>query len=167
MFGALLVTIAAVVAAPPANTSGQVEECLSRVKEVHGGAGPWAVAGYRIGEHALKTLGLPRHSFKLSVIHRAPAQVQYSCVADGVQAATGASPGKLNLKIEDVPVAQLSTIVEDRTTGRRLTFHLKDDLTRSICDLPFENLEREGRRIATLPDTALFTVTETKIPTSK
>jgi uncharacterized GH25 family protein len=42
-------------------------ECLARVRDVHGGAGPWAVAGYRIGQRALKELGLPRQSFALSV----------------------------------------------------------------------------------------------------
>ncbi len=69
-----------------------VAACLARVKEVHGAAGPWAVTGYRIGERALKELGLARHSHELMVIHRCPAEVQFSCIADGVQAATGAAP---------------------------------------------------------------------------
>ncbi len=42
-----------------------VAACLARVKEVHGAAGPWAVVGYRIGERALKELGLARHSHAL------------------------------------------------------------------------------------------------------
>src|SRR3954447_14031898 len=77
---------------PDANRSST---CLARVREIHGASGPWAVVGYRMGERALKDLGLHRHSFSLMVVHRCPAQVQYSCVADGLQAATGASPGKL------------------------------------------------------------------------
>src|SRR4051794_23181590 len=122
MLAAILVSVA-VCSAGPSDQAGRAEsECLARVKEVHGAAGPWAVAGYRIGERALKDLALPRHSFQLSVIHRAPAQVQYSCVADGLQAATGASPGKLNLKLEEVAVERLCTTIEDRKTGRKLTF---------------------------------------------
>ena len=89
---------------PEAAFGPAVAACLARVKEVHGAAGPWAVAGYRIGERALKELGLPRHSHKLEVVHRCPMQVQYSCMADGLSAATGASPGKLNLRLEESPV---------------------------------------------------------------
>ncbi|WP_375760821.1 FmdE family protein [Corallococcus exercitus] len=58
-------------ATPPAEPGA-----LERVALVHGGAGPWAVAGYRMGEHALQQLGLPRGSFKLEVIHHSPANVQ-------------------------------------------------------------------------------------------
>lgn len=136
------------------------DECLARVKEVHGAAGPWAVAGYRIGERALKELGLPRHSFSLLAIHRAPAEVQYSCIADGLQASTGVSPGKLNLKVEVVSAGRLSTSVEDRKSGRKLTFTLRPEFARSIRDLPSERLEAEGRRVAALPDGDIFTVVE-------
>jgi formylmethanofuran dehydrogenase subunit E len=135
-------------------------ECLARVREVHGATGPWAVAGYRIGARALKDLGLRRHSFSVRVVHRCPPQVQYSCVADGVQAATGASPGKLNLKVEDAPADRLSTVVEDRANGRRLTFTLRPDFARSIRDLPMDRLEAEGARVARLPDDAIFRIEE-------
>jgi hypothetical protein len=141
-----------------------VADCLERVAAVHGAAGPWAVVGYRIGERARKDLDLPRHSFDLFVVHRAPAEVQFSCVVDGLQASTGASLGKLNLKFEEQPrkaadvVPALSTVVEDRKSHRRLTFTLKPDLARSILDLPFGRLAAEGRRVAALPDDAIFEV---------
>jgi hypothetical protein len=143
------------------------DECLARVSDVHGAAGPWAVAGYRIGERALKELGLPRHSFRLLVVHRSPAEVQYSCVADGLQAATGASPGKLNLKLEEATPDRLSTAVTDRETGRTLTFTLRPEFVRSVLNLPHDRLEDEGRRVAALPDGAIFTVSETKPPGRK
>ena len=144
-----------------------LDESLARIREVHGGTGPWAVAGYRIGERALKELGVARHSFALVVVHRAPAEVQYSCVADGLMAATGASPGKLNLKVEEVSVERLSTTVEDRQSGRRLTFTLRPELVRSIRNLPEERLEAEGRRVIALPDDAIFVVNEEKVPSGK
>jgi formylmethanofuran dehydrogenase subunit E len=138
-----------------------VAACLARVKEVHGAAGPWAVAGYRIGERALKDLGLPRQSHALDVVHRCPAEVQYSCIADGVQAATGASPGKLNLRIEPASREDLRTVIRDKKSGRTLTFTIKPDFARSITDRPFEQLEAEGRRVATLPDDVIFEVVAT------
>jgi formylmethanofuran dehydrogenase subunit E len=138
-----------------------IAACLARVKEVHGATGPWAVAGYRIGERALKELGLPRQSHELEVIHRSPAEVQYSCIADGVQAATGASPGKLNLRIEQGSREELRTVIRDKQSGRSLTFTLKPEFARSVADLPMERLEGEGRRVAAMPDDAIFQVIAT------
>jgi formylmethanofuran dehydrogenase subunit E len=139
-----------------------VAACLARVKEVHGEAGPWAVTGYRIGERALKELGLARHSHELMVIHYCPAEVQFSCIADGVQAATGASPGKLNLRVETAPPDALRTEVRNRKSGQSVTFILKPEFSKSISNLSSERLGIEGRRVAELPDDAIFSVTERK-----
>jgi hypothetical protein len=147
---------------PEAAYGPAVAACLARVKETHGAAGPWVVAGYRIGERALKDLGMRRHSHELEVVHHCPMQVQFSCMADGLSAATGASPGKLNLRIEETPASGLKTMVKDREHGRILTFTLNPDFVRSVTDLPFERLEAEGRRVASLPDDAIFSVSETK-----
>lgn len=163
----LLVSILALAADGPAAPPSAEAECLARVKEIHGAAGAWAVAGYRIGDRALKDLGLPRHSFSLMVVHRSPAQIQYSCIADGLQAATGASAGKLNLKVEEAPVEKLSTTIEDRKTGRRLTFTLRPEFIRSIKDLPPGRAIEAGKRVASLPDDQIFVVTETKPASDK
>src|SRR5262245_60753257 len=68
-----------------------VDADLAEVARIHGGSGPWAVAGFRMGRHALKKLGLEKHSFDLEVVHHSPQKVQFSCMADGAAAATGAS----------------------------------------------------------------------------
>ncbi len=142
-----------------ATLSPRIKECLARVADVHGAAGPWAVVGYRIGERALKELGLERFSFDISVEHHCPQQVQYSCVADGVQAATGASPGKLNLKVfeESTPEA-LRTIVVNRKTKEKLTFTIKPEFAKTIRDLPYDHLKAEGERVAQLPDDDIFRI---------
>src|SRR3954453_8049413 len=98
--GLELVAVATGLGPGPAEDA-KIQERLERVRDYHGAAGPWAVVGYRIGERALQELGLPRQSHSLLVVHRCPTQVQYSCLADGLQAATGASPGKLNLRVEE------------------------------------------------------------------
>jgi formylmethanofuran dehydrogenase subunit E len=147
---------------PEAAFGPAVAACLARVKEAHGAAGPWAVAGYRIGERALKDLGLPRHSHDLEVVHHCPLLVQYSCMADGLSAATGASQGKLNLRIEETALSGLQTVIRDRERGRSLTFTLKPEFVRSISDLRGDRLESEGRRVASLPDEAIFSVSESK-----
>jgi formylmethanofuran dehydrogenase subunit E len=129
---------------------------------LHGATGPWAVAGYRIGERALKELGLPRQSHELEVIHHSPAEVQYSCIADGVQAATGASPGKLNLRMELATREGLCTVIRDKQSGRSFTFTLRPEFARSMSNLPMERLEGEGRRVAAMPDDGIFQIVPTK-----
>jgi hypothetical protein len=48
-----------------AQRSERPTTALAAVAFVHGGAGPWAVAGYRMGQAALARLGLSRQSFDL------------------------------------------------------------------------------------------------------
>ena len=93
--------------------------------------------------------------------------MQYSCIADGLMAATGASPGKLNLVVDVVPLDRLATTVEDRRSGRRLSFTLRPEFARSIRDVPMERLEGEAIRVIDLPDDAIFWMTEVKAPGEK
>jgi formylmethanofuran dehydrogenase subunit E len=86
--------------------------------------------------------------------------VQYSCIADGLQAATGASPGKLNLRIEAAPAAAMKTVIRDQKSGRVLTFTVKREFIRSVMNLPHERLEAEGRRVAGLRDDEIFSLAE-------
>jgi hypothetical protein len=81
-------------------------------------------------------------------------------VADGLQAATGASPGKLNLRVEEAAEDAMRTVIRDEKSGRVLTFTLKPEFVRSVADLPQDRLEAVGRRVAGLADAEIFTVTE-------
>jgi formylmethanofuran dehydrogenase subunit E len=135
-----------------------VEAALKEVAAIHGAAGVFAVAGYRMGERALRDLGTPRGSFALEVVHKTPMQVQYSCIADGLQAATGTSAGKLNLRIVEAPAAGLETIVRNRKTGQELIFHLEPDFLRRYLNLPNDQQPGAGRTVAALPESEIFTV---------
>ncbi len=143
-----------------AGDDAAVAERLGRVREIHGAAGPWAVAGYRIGERALEQLGLPKHAFTLQFVQDCPARVPYSCVADGLQAATGASAGKLNLRVEPATAEAMRTVIRDEKSGRVPTFTLEPKFVRSVADLPHDRLEAEGRRVAGLRDEEIFSVAE-------
>jgi formylmethanofuran dehydrogenase subunit E len=136
----------------------EVDAALANVRAVRRGVGPSAVDGYRMGERALKELDLPRQSFALLVVHKTPMQEQYSFMADGLQAATGASLGKLNLRLEKAPSPTISTTVADRKSGRRPVFTIDPELAASITNLPHERLKAERRRVAALPDDKLFRV---------
>ncbi|WP_323382856.1 formylmethanofuran dehydrogenase subunit E family protein [Myxococcus dinghuensis] len=143
-------------ATTPVAKSAAEEDALARVAAVHGGAGPWAVAGYRMGEYALGALGLRAGSFDLEVIHHSPSQVQYACVADGAAAATGASLGKLNLTRLDA--AETVTTFRNRATGKSLTLRPAASFVERFRDVPREQLAVRGREVLTLPDAEVFEV---------
>ena len=154
----LLTLIVAVPVIRGQQPSSSTEAALKEIDFVHGGHGPFAVAGYRIGERALKELGESRSSFTLEVIHKTPAEVQWTCIADGVQAATGASVGKMNLKIEPAAVDAVETIVRDKKSGRTLVFHIQPAFAKRFLDLPLEKLAGAGVEAIALPDDAIFTI---------
>ncbi|MDB4947041.1 MAG: hypothetical protein JWP97_6575 [Labilithrix sp.] len=171
----LLLTLALAACAPPppaappphAPGAGHVEHAaasppsdldtkLAEVARVHGGAGPWAVAGYRMGEHALIALGLPRGSFDLEVVHHTPAEVQYACIADGAAASTGASLGKLNLSLERAPAAETRTTYRRKSTGQTLTLRVSPAFAARFLDVPRARLLDAGREAMALPDRDVF-----------
>jgi len=133
-------------------------EAVESIKRIHGGVGPWVAAGHRMGSFALRELGLPPGSFDLEVIHHAPQLVQYSCVADGAAAATGASLGKLNLRMEAAEAADVRTTFRNRKTGVSLTLAPAPALAARFKDLPRAELEAAGRVVLTLPEAEVFRV---------
>jgi len=142
----------------PANGGADADAKLAMVAFVHGGAGPWAVAGFRMGEFALRELGLPRGSFDLEVIHHTPHQVQYSCMADGEAAATGASVGKLNLILADAAPAETHTVFRRRSTGQSLDLHFTAAFAARYLDVPPDRLAEAGREVLGLRDADIFEV---------
>lgn len=131
---------------------------LPRVASIHGAAGPFAVAGFRMGERALQELGLHPGSFDLEAVHESPAEVQWSCIADGVQASTGASAGKLNLRLREVARPNMQTVFRRKSTGDTVVFRLTPEFERRFVDLPRDRLEGAGAEVLKLPDEAIFSV---------
>ena len=140
-----ILLVATVLSCLGQQTAGTDDEVLKQVAAVHGAPGVFAVAGFRIGNHALSTLGLKRGSFNLLAIHKSPAEVQWSCVADGVQAATGVSAGKLNLLVEKVPRENFRTVVVDRKSGRQLIYTIRPEFIRRFLDTPYDRQEAAAR----------------------
>ncbi|MEW5851237.1 MAG: FmdE family protein [Myxococcota bacterium] len=132
------------------------EDALSDVARIHGGTGPWVVAGHRMGTYALRQLNLGRYSHELEVVHHSPRQVQYSCIADGAAAATGASAGKLNLVLLESAPSETATTYRNRTTGKALTLRPTAAFEARFKDLPREQLAEAGQRVMTLPDRDIF-----------
>ncbi|WP_437775221.1 FmdE family protein [Sorangium sp. So ce1097] len=132
------------------------DDALRAVAAIHGGAGPWAVAGYRMGRYALAKLGLPEKSFDLEVVHHSPRNVQFSCIADGAAAATGASLGKLNLSLVEATEAGVETTYRRRSTGQIVTLRPSAAFRARFRDVPREGLAAAGEEVLSLPDAEVF-----------
>lgn len=109
-----------------------------------------------MGEYALKALGLPRGSFELDVTHASPSEVQYSCIADGAAASTGASVGKLNLHWLEAPRPEMRTTYLNRATGQRVTLNVTAAFAARYADVPRQRLAAAGEEVMRLPDAEIF-----------
>jgi formylmethanofuran dehydrogenase subunit E len=129
---------------------------LRAVAWLHGVAGPWAVAGFRMGESALRLLSLERASRDLAIEHFSPFAVQYTCIIDGVAAATGASLGKLNLKLVDAPTIDTRTVYRRPSTGVSVEMRVTASFARRFGNVPRGRRREAGRVVIRLPDHEIF-----------
>ncbi len=134
---------------------------LRSIRGVHGRLSPGAVIGYRMGLAALRQLDLPHGDDALLVRHACPLETHYTAMVDGIQAATGASLGRLSLWIDpaDSP-ARMQTLFINQRTGETLRLNCRDDWRDSIAQThdPFD-VEALALKAATLADDLLFELT--------
>jgi len=142
----------------PAEVDGEAA-LLAAVARVHGRAGPYAVAGYRMGAHALRAFGAERGDRTLVVEHHTPQEVRYSCIADGVQAATGVSMGQLTLTLVDAAPDDTHTVVRRKDGGAARVYRLREDFEARMDGVPPDGLVAAGAAVAEMPEDAIFTVT--------
>lgn len=133
-----------------------VELKLDAVAAVHGDAGAWAVAGWRMGEAALKKLGLERGAFALNVEHQSPREVRYACIADGVQAATGASVGRLQLWFTEAKVDKLVTVYTNKDTKQVVKLRPTAAFRKKFMEVPREKARAAGREAMTMAEADVF-----------
>jgi formylmethanofuran dehydrogenase subunit E len=133
-----------------------IEQKLDEVARIHGEAGPWAVLGYRMSEHAMEKLGLARGSFDLSVVHWSPKEVRYACIADGAAAHSGASLGKLNLSLVEASSENVLTVYRDKKSGRTIALRPTASFQKRYTDVPQGKARALGREVLSLPREDLF-----------
>jgi formylmethanofuran dehydrogenase subunit E len=131
---------------------------VDRTAAIHGTAGPFAVAGYRMGDAALRELGTKRGSFDLQVTHYAPQEVQWSGIVDGLQAATGTSLGKLNLRLVNAPLGQMRSVVLDKKAGKSITLRLSESFVKANSNLTRRKLFIAGEAVADQPASEIFSM---------
>lgn len=163
----LIISTVATAQTKSGATMSADDYAVQSVEAIHGTAGPFAVAGYRMGRRALDELGLLKGSFALDVQHEAPAEVQWSCIVDGLQAATGASLGKLNLHMSVVRDQNaVRSYVVNRENGGKILFRLQDSFLKRFLNVPVKDLSAAGRVAQSLSDDEIFSLEVVASPTA-
>lgn len=93
-----------------------MEDELRLAETLHGHLSPGVALGFRMGQIGLKRLGLSRGDKRLFAIVETAL-----CLADGVQASTGCTPGHSSLRVEDFGKLAVCVARSDTKEGVRLS----------------------------------------------
>lgn len=126
-------------------------EALESLRAIHGGAGPFAALGFVAGRRALDELGLARGAGELEVVHHAPTEIPYTCMLDGLQAATGASAGKRSLSLVAAGPGEVRTVFRDAAAEREWTVAWRPEALEELLAVPEGELGIAGYRVLRAP----------------
>ncbi len=123
---------------------------------IHGIPAPFAMAGYLMGEHALKVLQLERFDADIEVIHYSPVAAPWISIVDGLQAGTGASLAASNLRT--AVSRQTYSIVRNRKTGKALRMSLVPEFVGRYASIAKDKLFSAGLEVSELKPESVFVV---------
>jgi len=135
----------------------------------HRHLGPWVTVGGMIGQDAVRRLGAPS-PFELEVICWLPPDRQrppYTCILDGLQATTGATLGKQNIRLAwsramaKEPRWPIVYVIRRGAEGRPksgLAYRIGDRLAELLSRLSPDRLEELSRQIAEHHPLELFEI---------
>lgn len=133
-----------------------VSGSMQMLRAIHGRIDPWAVAGFLMGERALIELGLPYGSDDFLAVQHSPQALPYTAMVDGLQAATGATVGKLNLKLKEARAEDLRCEFFHLSTGEGLTYRLNGDIVAKLMAAEGHDAESLAVRMMTMSGDELF-----------
>jgi formylmethanofuran dehydrogenase subunit E len=136
------------------------EEWVALGTRVHGGFGTFIPVGIRIGEDALRRLGVGRRD--VTVVYSSGTNAPCPCVADGIAIATEASSGQGTLQVtgEAAPAEALGeAVIRDKKTGKGLRYIIPASLLPRLMEWN-KTLDPLGRYTAVMEAPEPFQVTE-------
>ncbi len=131
---------------------------MAELERFHGHVGPNVAMGARMGEHAITVHKIPKY-FGLTVVVECPAEPPGSCIIDGLQAATGATMGKKNIR--HVQADEFKVTISQNDTDNKVTYTLKSSTKELLKKWTDEgvDVEESGRRIFKMKAEELFDIT--------
>jgi formylmethanofuran dehydrogenase subunit E len=92
-----------------------IEDVVKLAASLHGHLSPGVALGIRMGQIGLKKLGLPKGDKRLFAVVETTL-----CLADGVQASTGCTPGHVSMRVEDFGKLAFCLARSDTKSGVRV-----------------------------------------------
>lgn len=134
-------------------------DVIHRAAEFHGHLGPFLVIGVRMGllaKRALKSKGFR----DLHVVVNTGNTPPLSCVADGIQVATGCTLGKGNISVRNLRKISAVFRSKRQAIGLKMNVNVLQRLKGELLEGDSEKMEETARRICSIPDAKLFSIKE-------
>jgi len=106
---------------------------LEDAAALHGHKGPWLILGYKAGERAIEVLK-PLDEADLECTVKGPLRTPYTCSADGIQAASKCTIGKLNIRLEESE--EVEYVFKLKSTGRVLVLRPRPSVLKRLRTEP-------------------------------
>jgi len=139
----------------------ELEEILEKAVSFHGHLGPFLVLGIRMGFIGLRELRVERGNPKLRVTVMTKPSVPFSCVIDGIQAATKCTIGNRKLRLKNSPKNILAKfrILEGNKVTVTLDLTKQEELEKRLSKhASSQKVEKIARSIISMPERELFKV---------
>jgi formylmethanofuran dehydrogenase subunit E len=139
----------------------ELEDVIERAMEFHGHLGPFLVIGVRMALIGMRELKAKKADPKLRVTVMVRPSVPFSCIIDGIQAATSCTIGNRKLRLRNSPkkIAAKFQILEGDTVTITLNSAKQEELEKLLSkNVSVREMERIANNIASMSERELFKV---------
>ncbi|MGD8505350.1 MAG: FmdE family protein [Candidatus Bathyarchaeota archaeon] len=139
----------------------ELEDVIERAMEFHGHLGPFLVIGVRMALIGMRELEVKKGDPKLRVVVVVKPSVPFSCVIDGIQAATTCTIGNRKLRLQNSPkkVAAKFQILEGDMITITLDSAKQTELEKLLSKkVDFREMEKIALNVASMSEKELFKV---------
>jgi formylmethanofuran dehydrogenase subunit E len=146
---------------PEQGQKQELEEILEKAVDFHGHLGPFLVLGIRMGFIGLRELGVERGNPKLRVTVMTKPSVPFSCVVDGIQAATTCTVGNRRLKLQNSQkdIVAKFQILEGNKITVAVNLAKQEELKKRLSkQASSQEIEIIARGVISMPERELFKV---------
>jgi len=152
------------VTIPEQEQKQELEDTLRKAIDWHGHFGPFLVLGVKMGIIGIRELEAIKGNPKLRVTVMTQPSVPFSCVIDGVQAATQCTLGNRKLRLRNSPksVSAKFQILEGNIVTVTLNPAKQEELEKLLSKhASFQEMEKIAHNVVSMPEKELFEVKKT------
>lgn len=133
---------------------------IRKAENLHGHLGPFLVLGVKMANLAKKLLNIDRDSHRdMQVFVKLPLTTPFSCILDGIQAATQCTIGNRKLRVKNFN-GEITAIFKIKSQNKTVKVQLKPQIRESVWRQLSEGAfnEKLAWEVAATPENQLFIV---------